>query len=50
VAGTSRSGGLGWRLFDLGRISELRAINEHFTTRPDYDSADPVINSIHCCI
>ena len=50
VAGSSASADLGWRLFDVSRITELRAVNEHFVCRPEYDAEDPRIDSVHCCI
>jgi hypothetical protein len=42
--------GLGWKLFDVSRISVMRAINEHFTARPDYNPADALMHPVHCGI
>lgn len=50
IAGASRSGELGWRLFDVQRITELRGVNEHFFSRAEYDRVDSVIQTVHCCI
>jgi hypothetical protein len=33
---------MGWKLFDLSRITELRSVNEHFTHRRDYGPSDIV--------
>jgi predicted DNA-binding transcriptional regulator YafY len=50
VAGDSSTGRLGWKLFDVSRITEMRAINEHFTARPDYNPADALMHPVHCGI
>jgi hypothetical protein len=50
IAGSSTSGALGWKLFDVARISELRGINEHFAPRADYNPADAAMHPVHCSV
>jgi hypothetical protein len=50
IAGSSKSGTLGWRLFDVARISELRSVPEHFAPRADYNRVDAAMHPVHCCL
>ncbi len=39
----------GWRLFDIGKMGQLRAAPETFSTnRPGYAARDPSMWSVHC--
>ena len=50
VAGTSASGPLGWKLFDLARVRNLRVLNGSFVRRADYRPDDTSMHPVHCCV
>lgn len=51
IAGASASGRpLGWRLYEVRRISELRSVNEHFVPRSDFDPTYDDMRPIHCAV
>jgi len=52
VSGYSRSPNpTGWRLFDIGKMGQLRTAPETFrANRPGYLARDPAMRFIHCQI
>ena len=50
TSGFSRSGApTGWRLFDVGKMRELRIGEDHFASpRPQYNPHDSAMTDVHC--
>jgi len=50
IGGTSASGPLGWKLFDMDAVFDLRLREERFAPRPDFRTDDPSMHPVHCCV
>ena len=50
VGGTGASGSLGWKLFDVSLIDDLRTIDQGFAPRPDFRRDDDAMHPVHCCV
>lgn len=49
VAGYSESGNMGWKMFDLGKASNINVLEETFNgPRPDYKRGDKGMSQIYC--
>jgi hypothetical protein len=48
ISGTSASGPLGWKLFDLAHVSNLRVLEKQFAGRADYRAEDKAMHPLHC--
>lgn len=50
IAGTSRTRGVGWKLFEVRRIVGLKVTDQEFFRRPGYNPADAAMHPVHCCV
>ena len=50
VGGTGASGSLGWKLFDVDDVYELRIVDHTFQPRPDFKRDDDAMHPVHCCV
>lgn len=49
TGGSSRSDKLGWKLFHVEHMHDLRLLGEHFEApQPDYNPDDPHFESVWC--
>lgn len=50
VEGTSASGALGWKLFEVAQMTRLQLLDVGFVVRPDFNANDVAMHPVHCCV
>lgn len=50
IGGTSASGELGWKLFDMARMTGVHLLSNGFAIRPDFNADDVAMHPVHCCV
>jgi len=50
IGGTSTTGHLGWKLFDITRVSSPGLLADTFVPRPDYRPDDVAMHPVHCSV
>jgi hypothetical protein len=48
IGGTSASGPLGWKLFDMDHVFNVRLCDERFEPRSDFRADDTSMHPVHC--
>lgn len=50
VDGTSSTGALGWKLFEVSHMVRPHPLEQRFTPRSDFRRDDVAMHPVHCCV